>query len=122
MNELYCLYRQAGFFRKTLATYLNVSPITVKRWEMSNKPPVAVVKLLHILINDLSHLGDEWAGFYFFNGELVTPESEFITPGKIRAHRFLNMSIDFLNEDNRKLKQEIERLELCTAFPKRVTF
>jgi len=89
---------------------------------MSNRPPVAVVKLLNILSNDLSHLGDEWAGFRFFDGELVTPENDFVTPGKIRAHRFLNMTIDFLNEENRKLKQEIERLQQpYTAFSKRVT-
>jgi len=47
-----------------------------------SNPPVSVVKLLNILKNDLSHLGDEWIGFRFIDGQLVTPEDYFVTPLK----------------------------------------
>jgi hypothetical protein len=48
--------------------------------------------------------------FVFFAGELVTPEDDFISPGKIRAHKYLKMTIDFRAEENARLKQEIDRL------------
>lgn len=116
MNDFYLLYRQAGYFRSSLAEYLNVTEKTVKNWELSNKPPVAVVKLLNLLKNDLSHLGDDWIGFRFIKGELVTPENEFVSPGKIRAYKYLKMTIDFRAEENSRLKQEIDRLNSPKAF------
>jgi len=110
MNDFYFLYRKAGFFRNTLAEYLEVTVKTVSRWEQTNKPPVSVVKLLNVLNNDLSHMGSDWVGFRFISGELVTPEDEFITAGKIRAHKYLKMTIDFREQENTRLKQEIDRL------------
>ncbi|HAI96652.1 MAG TPA: hypothetical protein DCL50_04325 [Methylococcaceae bacterium] len=66
--------------------------------------------------NDLSHIGADWNGFRFIAGELVTPEDDFISPGKIRAHKYLKMTIDFRAEENTRLKQEIERLNSPKAF------
>ena len=116
MNDFYCLYRQAGYFRSSLAEYLSVTERTVKNWETKNNPPVAVIKLLNILKNDLSHLGDDWIGFRFIDGELVTPENEFVSAGKIRAHKYLQMTVDFRGKENTRLKQEIERLKSPAAF------
>ena len=110
------LYRYTGFVRSSLTEYLGVTERTVKSWEQSNNAPVATVKLLEILNNDLSHLGRDWAGFRFINGELVTPENEFVPPGKIRAYKYLNMTIDFRAQENIRLKQEVERLESLTSF------
>lgn len=116
MTDFYLLYRQAGYFRHSLAGYLNVTERTIKNWEHSNNPPVAVIKLLNLLKNDLSHLGDQWGRFRFINGELVTPENEFVSAGKIRAHQYLKMTIDFRTEENTRLKHEIERLKSPKAF------
>jgi len=116
MNDFYLLYRQAGYFRTSLAEYLSVTEKTVKRWEETSKPPVAVVKLLNVLKNDLSHLGSDWIGFRFIDGELVTPENEFVAAGKIRAYKYLKMTIDFRAEENTRLKQQIERLKSPKAF------
>lgn len=116
MNDFYLLYRQAGYFRSSLAEYLNVTEKTVKRWEETSNPPVVVVKLLNLLKNDLSHLGDDWIGFRFIKGELVTPENEFVSPGKIRAYKYLKMTIDFRAEENTRLKQEIDRLNSPKPF------
>jgi len=55
-------------------------------------------------------------GFRFIDGELVTPENEFVSAGKIRAHHYLKMTIDFRAEDNTRLKQEIDRLNSPKAF------
>lgn len=110
MNDFYLLYRKAHFHRDTLAEYLAVTPKTVRNWEKTNKPPVSVIKLLQVLSNDLSHIGADWEGFRFIAGELVTPEDDFISPGKIRAHKYLKMTIDFRAEENTRLKQEIDRL------------
>lgn len=116
MTDFYLLYRQAGYFRSSLAEYLSVTEKTVKRWEETSNPPVAVVKLLNILKNDLSHLGDDWIGFRFIDGHLVTPEDYFVTPGKIRAYKYLKMTIDFRADENAKLKEEIDRLTSPKAF------
>jgi hypothetical protein len=116
MTDFYLLYRQAGYFRSSLAKYLSVTEKTVKRWEITNKPPVAVIKLLNLLKNDLSHLGVDWIGFRFIAGELVTPENEFVSPGKIRAYKYLKMTIDFRADENAKLKEEIDRLTSPKAF------
>jgi transcriptional regulator with XRE-family HTH domain len=123
MNDFYLIYRQAGFFQKTLADYLGVTSKTVRNWEKTNKPPIAVIKLLQLIANDLSHLGNDWAGFRFIAGELVTPENEFVSPGKVRAHKYLQMTIDFRVEENTRLKLEIERLKSPKAyFPQRKVF
>jgi transcriptional regulator with XRE-family HTH domain len=116
MNDFYLLYRQAGYFRSSLAEYLSVTEKTVKNWEHKNNAPVAVIKLLNLLKNDLSHLGDDWSGFRFIEGHLVTPEDYFVTPGKIRAYKYLKMTIDFRAEENARLKQEIDRLNAPKAF------
>lgn len=110
MSDFYLLYRKAHFYQDTLADYLGVSIKTIRRWESINKPPAAVTKLLQLLANDLSHLGKEWSGFRFIDGELVSPENDFIAPGKIRAHKFLLMTIDFRECENNKLKQELDQL------------
>jgi len=47
---------------------------------------------------------------------LITPYDYFVTPGKIRAHQYLKMTIDFRADENTKLKQEIERLNSPKAF------
>ncbi|GEM_PF-940866 len=122
MTDFYLLYRKAGFFRSSLADYLSVGIPTIKRWEQTNNPPVSVIKLLEILNNDLSHLGDQWSGFRFIQGELVTPENEFVAPGKIRAHKYLAMAIQFRERENAKLRQDIEQLQPKTQFNSRVSF
>lgn len=94
MNSFYLLYRQAGFFRNSLANSLSVTPKTIRNWERQKNPPVAAVKLLNLLKNDLSRLGFEWVGFRFISGELVTAEDEFVSAGKIRAHKYLSMKHD----------------------------
>jgi transcriptional regulator with XRE-family HTH domain len=98
---------QAGFQRKSLSEYLDVSERTVRNWEI-NGAPVAVVKLMHLLNNDLSHLGGDWAGFYFYNGELMSPEGDYIRPGEIRASPYLKMSNQFRAEEITRLKSELE--------------
>lgn len=83
-----------------------------------NKPAVVVINLL--LKDDLSH---GLIGFRFISGELVTPENEFVTAGKIRAHKYLKMTIDFRAEESTRLKQEIKHLKSPKAFfPMRKTF
>ena len=112
MIDFYLLYRKANFYQDTLARYLEVTPKTIRKWEKTNNPPAAVTKLLQLLSNDLSHLGKPWSGFRFIAGELVTPENEFVAPGKIRAHKYLLMTIDFRAEENTRLQHENERLSL----------
>ena len=99
--------------------HINTNEAIVKLFkdkQKSNNLPVSVVKLLTLLKNDLSHLGQEWIGFRFIEGHLVTPEDYFVTPGKIRAYKYLKMTIDFRAEENTRLKQEIDRLNAPKAF------
>lgn len=121
MNDFYLLYRKAYFYQDTLADYLGVSIQTIRRWEITNNPPIAVIKLLQLLANDLSHLGKEWSGFRFIAGELVTPEDQFVAPGKIRAHKYLLMTIDFRERENLKLKQQLAEMSSKTSFNRRVS-
>jgi transcriptional regulator with XRE-family HTH domain len=98
---------QAGFKRKGLSEYLGVSERTVRNWE-SKGAPVAVVKLMQLLSNDLSHLGGDWTGFYFYNGELMSPEGDYIRPGEIRASPYLKMSNQFRAEEIIRLKSKLD--------------
>lgn len=98
----------AGFTRKTLSEYLGVSRQTVRNWEKSNNPPVSVVKLMQLLSNDLSHLGDEWTGFRFYNGELMSPEKDFIRAGQIRAFPYLEQSNQFRSKEITRLKTKLD--------------
>lgn len=105
-NEFYkmdfeLLYRKT-FNRKGLAKYLDVSERTIKRWEKTNKPPGHIVKLIKLLNNDLSHLGEEWTGFRFVNNRLYTPENEPVQAAHIRAIKYNRMTIDFLRAEKEK--------------------
>jgi len=93
--DFYKLYREAGFNRNTLAEYLEVSEQTIKRWEKTDKPPRAVFLLLKILGKKLDYINESFKDFYFWDGELYTPERIPVTAGQIRSIPFLNMTIDF---------------------------
>ncbi|MDX2425813.1 MAG: hypothetical protein QNK15_06120 [Cycloclasticus sp.] len=95
------LYRKR-FTRKGLADYLEVTINTVKNWEATNKPPISVVKLLQLLNQDLTHLGNEWKGFFFHDQRLYTPEKEPVQAGHIRAIKYYRMTIDILQRKEKK--------------------
>jgi transcriptional regulator with XRE-family HTH domain len=99
--EFELLYRKQ-FNRAALAEYLEVTEKTIIRWEKTNKPPKAVILLLQLLNNDLSHLAKEWEGFYFHNKRLYTPENEPVQAGHIRAIKYNRMTIDFLKRERSK--------------------
>ena len=122
MNDFYCLYRRSGFYRKTLAEYLEVDLRTIKRWEQSSKPPVAVVKLLQYLGNDLGFINKDWSGFYFYQGELCSPEGNQVRPGQIRAHPYLQQTVDFRAAESVRLKAEIEQLKSFPVFNRKSAF
>ncbi|MBQ0725494.1 MAG: hypothetical protein KBT51_08885 [Cycloclasticus sp.] len=103
------LYRKR-FTRKGLADYLEVTINTVKNWEATNKPPISVVKLLQLLNKDLSHLGNEWKGFFFHDQRLYTPENEPVQAGHIRAVKYYKMTIEFLKKDLKRLKMSVANL------------
>ena len=100
------------FNRKGLAEYLEVTEKTVKKWEETNKPPIAVSKLIKLLNTDLSHLGKEWTGFYFHNQRLYTPENEPVQAGHIRAIKYNRMALDFLKRERSKDVDYVDELKL----------
>jgi transcriptional regulator with XRE-family HTH domain len=105
MIDFYQLRLDAGFTRKSLSEYLSISQQTVRNWDRKGAP-VTVVKLLQLLANDLSHLGSAWSGFYFYNGELKSPEGDYYRAGDIRAIPYLRMTSDFQAEEISRLKNK----------------
>jgi transcriptional regulator with XRE-family HTH domain len=94
---------QAGFSKKRLAQYLDVTPQTVRNWDKgSTKPPTAVLKLLSILSKDLEFLGSEWTGFRFWKNEIITPEGDYLRPSDLRANRWTRKALDFYQEREKK--------------------
>jgi hypothetical protein len=57
-------------------------------------PPVTVKTLLQVLAKDLEWMGQEWAGFRLYNGELLGPNGEWITPGMIRAFPHMERALE----------------------------
>jgi len=104
------LYRKQ-FNRAGLAQYLEVTEKTVKRWEETNKPPIAVIRLLQLLNKDLSHIGPEWKGFYFHRSRIYTPENEPIQAGQIRAIKYNRMTVEFLRREKDKLQNDINTIQ-----------
>jgi hypothetical protein len=93
--DFYQLWREAGFNSvHKLARFLDVCPRTVRNWERSGRPPVAVRRLLDLLAGDLGGLHPDWAGFRFHGAELRGPNSEWITPGMIRAYPHLERAVE----------------------------
>lgn len=105
------LYRKQ-FNRDGLAKYLNVTTTTIKRWEKTNKAPLAVVRLMQVLSNDLSHLGEEWKDFYFYNQRLYTPENEPVQAAHIRAIKYHRMTLDFLRSEKSKAVNQAEQYKI----------
>ena len=105
------LYRQQ-FNREGLAKYLDVTTRTIKRWEETNKAPLAVVRLMQVLNKDLSHLGEEWKDFYFYNQRLYTPENEPVQAAHIRAIKYHRMTIDFLRSEKSKAVNQAEEYKI----------
>lgn len=95
------LYRKQ-FNRQGLAEYLETTERTVKKWEETNNAPIAVSKLIKLLNKDLSHLGEEWRGFYFHDQRLYTPENEPVQAAHIRAIKYNRMTIEFLRAEKIK--------------------
>jgi len=109
--DFYKTYREAGFHRDTLAKYIDVSEQTIKRWEKTDRPPRAVFLLLKILGKKLDYVNAGFAGFYFWNGELYTPERTPITAGQIRSIPFLNMTIEFYHQQERSRSKAVIQAE-----------
>ena len=91
--DFYKLVRECGFNREAIAEYLDVTEQTVRRWEKTNRPPKAVFLLLDVLSGGLGFVSDEFKGFYFFKGDLYTPENEAFRAGEIRAIKYYQHAI-----------------------------
>jgi len=91
--DFYKLIRKCGYDRAGIAKYLHVTTATIKRWEDSNKPPRAVFLLLNCLAGQLGFLPNEFEGFYFFDGDLYTPEKQALRAGEIRAIKYYQHAI-----------------------------
>ena len=116
--EFYKLIRKCGYDRAGIAKYLHVTTATIKRWEDSNKPPRAVFLLLNCLAGQLGFLPNEFEGFYFFEGELYTPENQAVRAGEIRAIKFNQQTINFYREkDKRKSVRHDEDLKIIQFKP-----
>lgn len=113
--DFYALYRKHGFDKDTLSKLIEVTPRTIQRWESNNNPPIAVIKLIQMLGQDFSFIGDNWKGFRVINGELVTPEDEFIRAGEIRSIAFLKQTISALKRENQNLLIRCESMEKQSA-------
>jgi DNA-binding XRE family transcriptional regulator len=92
--ELHELRHRAGYLdKKRLAQLCGVTERTVENWEKVG-PPTAVKTLLQVLAKDLEWMGQEWAGFRLYNGELLGPNGEWITPGMIRAFPHMERALE----------------------------
>lgn len=113
MIDFYHLRWDAGFTRKSLSEHLDVSQQTIRNWERKGAP-VSVIKLMQLYANDLSHLGSDWKGFRFHNGELRSPEGDYIRAGDVRSIPYLRMSNEFRVEEIARLKT---KLDSSRSFP-----
>lgn len=113
--DFYALYRKHGFDKDTLSKLIEVTPRTIQRWESNNNPPIAVIKLIQMLGKDFSFINDNWKGFRVLDGELVTPEDEFVRAGEIRSINFLKQTISALRQENQKLLIRCELMEKRSA-------
>lgn len=77
-----------------------VNRATWSRWRAGkSRVPVAVVNLLRILRGDLEHLGTEWQGWKFHNGELFDPSGIAHTPGSILAWHWSRQELQAARRD-----------------------
>lgn len=107
---------QAGFANpNALAEYLEVAPITVRRWDQKG-PPKAVRLLLQILGRDLSWLGKTWEGMYFdYEGYIRGATRNRLHGGNLRAIENMERLIELQDMRIRELRAADEALEKFRA-------
>jgi hypothetical protein len=92
--EFHELRHRAGYLdNRKLAELCEVTERTVQNWERVG-PPASVTKLLQVIARDLEWLGPDWRGYRFWNGELLGPNRERITPGMIRAYPHMERALE----------------------------
>ncbi|MBA3284181.1 MAG: hypothetical protein H0U27_03865 [Nitrosopumilus sp.] len=115
---------------QTIERVTGEKPEKINRWKKGiTKVPESVIRLLKLYVEgDASGLlGREWEGFYFQDALFHVPEwRRGFTPHEIRALFWKCQQIASLENENKLLKQEIERrneeynlLEIRADFYKR---
>jgi len=107
MTDFQTLRHNAHLSRAAAAEYLQVNLSTVNRSDNGkSKPPFAVLELLRLLAGGVPDLASRhaFAGWYFKQDYICTPEGEKFTAGDIEDIRFLKQ----INQANRV---EISRLK-----------
>jgi|GEM_PF-6857458 len=82
------------------ANRLPVSAETRRRWRRRGTPPPLAVLALRLLEGELGEISEAWSGWRVRQGELVSPEGETWTPGRLTAWV---LQLQLLEEYRRRL-------------------
>lgn len=104
-----------------VASYLNISPSTVKRYDNTGIAPKAVIECLRMIGGKFPDIAIKRNGFYgwsFGQGFLWSPGGDRYTSGDILASRFDRELADSLfRKFESERKQEIEKKESAVILP-----
>ncbi len=93
---------------KEVATYLEVSHRTIKRYEKTGKAPKAVIECLLMIGGHCPtfSLRNDFTGWSFSSGFLYSPEGDKFTSGDVRAGKsaLLEMNLQY----RAKLRQQVQ--------------
>jgi len=101
--------QKARMTRSEVASYLNISVATIKRYEKSGKAPKAVIECLLMIGGMLPAFGqkNDFSGWSFSSGYLYSPEGNRYTSGDIRAIYSDQELIRELTRLNKELKKKV---------------
>lgn len=94
-----------------VAEYLEISPRTISKYEMTGKAPKAVIECLLLLGGKMPRIGRRncFEGWSFGNGYLWSPAGERFTSGDVLSLRINQQLVESLHRSNVKLRKKEEK-------------
>lgn len=94
-----------------VAEYLELSPRTIARYEMTGKAPKAVIECLLLLGGKMPSIGRRncFDGWSFGNGYLWSPAGERFTSGDVLSLRINQQLVESLHRSNVRMRKSEEQ-------------